>query len=191
MKCLQLPEYAAAFGAVISLANDKCIKSGLVVGIDHGKSRRGLADIAAYDPFMEASIADIMNSLRLEGLSAKTLKTSLSESLNVVHDRVQKLKEGAISYRTSISDAMGALVDPLSSKNLIGEASTLEVPATTAATTTLSISVTAASASSIPPISVADYDVLDAGIQGEVPHSTMVICEKETLETTPERPTTS
>ncbi|GKD69308.1 hypothetical protein Tco_1323398 [Tanacetum coccineum] len=191
MKYLQSPKYAASFGAVIGLANDKGIKSGLVAGIDHGKAGRGLADIAAYDPFVEASIADIMNSLRLEGLSAKTLKTSLSDSLNVVHKRVQKLKEGAISHRTSISDAMGALVDPLSLKNLIGEASTLEVPKITAATTTLSISVTAASASSILPISVADYDVLDAGIQGEVPHSPMVVCEKETLETTPERPTTS
>nr|GFB88491.1 hypothetical protein [Tanacetum cinerariifolium] len=66
-----------------------------------------------------------------------------------------------------ISDAMGALVNPLSSKNLIGEASTSEVPATAAATTTtLFTSVTAASANSIPPILVADYDVLDAGILG-------------------------
>nr|GEW67480.1 hypothetical protein [Tanacetum cinerariifolium] len=116
---------------------------------------------------------------------------SLSDSLNVVHDRVQKLKKGVISHRTSISDAMGALVDPLSSKNLIGEASASEVLATAAATTTLSISVTAASVSSIPPIPVADYDVLDAGIQGEVPHSSKIVFEKETLETTPERPTTS
>nr|GEZ05783.1 hypothetical protein [Tanacetum cinerariifolium] len=88
---------------------------------------------------------------------------SLSDSLNVVHDRVQKLKEGAISHRTSISDAMGALVDPLSSKVDC----------------------------SILPIPVADYDVLDAGIQGEVPHSSKIVFEKETLETTPERPTTS
>ncbi|GKE20272.1 hypothetical protein Tco_1431784, partial [Tanacetum coccineum] len=118
-------------------------------------------------------------------------EASLSDSLNVVHDRVQKLKEGAISHYMSISDAMSALVDPLSSENLIGEASTSEVQATVAATTTLSISVTAASASSISPISVADYDVLDAGIQGEVPHSLKILFEKETLETTSERPTTS
>ncbi|GKG55475.1 hypothetical protein Tco_0572115, partial [Tanacetum coccineum] len=93
---------------------------------------------------------DIMNSLRLEGPSTETpevsrlqpeyeqlllpihrkednvvvRETSLSDSLNVVHDHVQKLNEGAISYRTSVSDRMGALVDPLSSENLIGEAST-------------------------------------------------------------------
>ncbi|GJT16762.1 hypothetical protein Tco_0875468 [Tanacetum coccineum] len=92
---------------------------------------------------------------------------------------------------TSISDATPFLVDPLSSENLIGEASTSEVPETVGVTTTLSISVTAASASSIPPISTADYDKLDAGIQGEVPHSPNIGFENETLETTPERPTTS
>ncbi|GKC70134.1 hypothetical protein Tco_1116017 [Tanacetum coccineum] len=90
-------------------------------------------------------------------------ETSLSDSLNVVHDSVQKLKEG----------------------------STLEVLEKVVVTTTLSISVTAASASSIPPISVADYNELDAGIQGKVPHSPNIMFEKETLETTPEHPTTS
>ncbi|GKC54884.1 hypothetical protein Tco_1077629 [Tanacetum coccineum] len=192
------------------------IQTRLVAGIDHKKAERGLADVVAYDPSVEAryvsavlafrdmdfnllsqlesqkdaSIADIMNSLRLEGPSAKTPETSLSNSLNVVHDHVQKLKEGAISYHTSICDATPFLVDPLSSENLIGEASTSKVPATAAATTTLSISVTATSASSIPPILVADYDVLDARIQGEVPHSPKIVFEKETLETTPERPMT-
>nr|GFB37269.1 hypothetical protein [Tanacetum cinerariifolium] len=53
----------------------------------------------------DASIADIMNSLSLEGPSTETLE----------------LKEGALSHRLSNSNAMGALVDPLSSENLIGE----------------------------------------------------------------------
>nr|GEW13843.1 hypothetical protein [Tanacetum cinerariifolium] len=213
IKCRQSPEYAAAFGVVIGLAIDKGIQARLVAGIDHGKARRGLADVDSYDPSVEAryvsvvlafrdlaftllsqlesqkdaSITNIMNSLCLEGLPAETLEvswlqpayeqlllpvyrkddnvvvieTSLSKSLNVVHDRVQNLKEGTISHRTSISNEMGALVDILSSKNLIGKASTSEVPTTAVATTTLSISVTAASTSSIPPISMADYDLLD------------------------------
>ncbi|GJU98424.1 hypothetical protein Tco_1327695, partial [Tanacetum coccineum] len=178
MKCLQSQEYVVAFGVVIVLVIDKGIQSGLVAGIDHEKAGRGLADVAAYDHSVEASIADIMNSLHLEGPSAKTLEvsrlqpaydqlilrihqkednvvvkeTSLSDSLNVVHDRVHKLKEGAISHRTSISDAMSALVDTLSLENLISEASTSE---------------------------------------GEVPHSPKIVFEKETLETTSERPTTS
>ncbi|GKF70560.1 hypothetical protein Tco_0203617 [Tanacetum coccineum] len=146
----------------------------------------------------DASIADIMKSLRLEGPFAETMKASrlqpaYEQHLLPVHRKEDNvvLEEGAISHRTSISDATLFLVDLLSSKNFIGEASTSKVPATTVAATTLSISVTAASASSIPPISVADYDVLDAGIQGEVPHSPKIMFEKETLDTTPERPTTS
>ncbi|GJY27119.1 hypothetical protein Tco_0401845 [Tanacetum coccineum] len=164
----------------------------------------------------DASIADIINYLCLEGPSSKTLEiirlqpsykqlllpihrkednvvvgeTSLSNSLNVVHDRVQNLKEGAMSYRTSISNAIGTLVDPLSLENLVGEASASKVPAIAAATTALSSSVAAASASFILPILVVDYDVSAGGIQGGVPYSPKIVFEKETLETTPERPTT-
>ncbi|GJX05455.1 hypothetical protein Tco_0191371 [Tanacetum coccineum] len=102
LKCRQSPEYAAAFGAVIGLAIDKGIQAILVAGIDHGKSGRSLADIASYDPSVEAryvspvlafcdldfnllhklesqkdaSIADIMNSLCLEGPSVETPKFS-------------------------------------------------------------------------------------------------------------------
>ncbi|GJX25470.1 hypothetical protein Tco_0231766 [Tanacetum coccineum] len=121
--------------------------------------------------------------LRLRKLAGYSLHMIPQKEDNVF------LEEGAISHRTSISDATLFLVDLLSSKNFIGEASTSKVPATTVATTTLSISVTAASASSIPPISVADYDVMDAEIQGEVPHSPKIVFENETLDTTPERPT--
>ncbi|GJS57933.1 hypothetical protein Tco_0652717 [Tanacetum coccineum] len=240
MKCRQSPEYVTSFGAVISIAIDKGIQVGLVAGIDHRKAKRGLADIGSYDPSVEAryvsavlsfcdldfnllpqlesqkdaSIADIMNSLCLEGPSAETPEASrlqpayeqlllpihqkednvvvgetpLSDSLNVVHDHVQQLKESALSHRLSISDVMGALVDPLSSENLIGEASTSGVPATAAANTAFSISVTVANISSIPPISVAGYDVLNAGIQDEAPYSPKIMFEKETLETTPEHP---
>ncbi|GJW55222.1 hypothetical protein Tco_0099307 [Tanacetum coccineum] len=93
---------------VIGLASDKGIQAGLVAGIDHGKAERGLADVASYDPFVEASL------LCLEGPSAETPEvrrlqplyeqfllpvhrkednvvigeTSLSDSLDVVHARV-------------------------------------------------------------------------------------------------------
>nr|GEV36713.1 hypothetical protein [Tanacetum cinerariifolium] len=235
MKCLQSLEYVTALRTVIGLAIDKGMQTGLVAGIDHEKYIRGLADVAAYDPFVEAkyvfadlafhdpdfdllsqlesqkdaNIIDIMNYLRLDGPSTETLEVSrLQPSYeqlllpihykedNVViretsYDHVQKLKKGAISHHTSISDTIGTLVDPLSLKNLIGEVGTSEVPTTTAATTTLTILVAAASASSIPPISMADYNVPAVRIQGEVPHSLKIVFEKETLETTPERPTTN
>ncbi|GKF09247.1 hypothetical protein Tco_0043471, partial [Tanacetum coccineum] len=167
MKCRQSPKYGAAFEAVICFAIDKGIQVGLVAGIDHGKARRDLANIAAYDPSVEASIADIKGLLHLEGPSTETPKisrlqpsyeqllphvhrkednvvtreTSLYDSLDVVHVGVQKLKEDALAHRF-----------------------TLGAPVMAAATTALAILVTAMNISSIPPISVADYDTADAGV---------------------------
>ncbi|GKG50268.1 hypothetical protein Tco_0521368, partial [Tanacetum coccineum] len=54
MKYLQSPKYAATFRADIGLVIDKGIQTGLVAGIDHRKARRGLADVVAYDPSVEA-----------------------------------------------------------------------------------------------------------------------------------------
>nr|GFC38161.1 hypothetical protein [Tanacetum cinerariifolium] len=85
--------YVAALGAAIGLAIDKCMQIGLVAGIDHEKARRGLAEVATYDPFMQESF--------------------------------------------------------------------------------------------IPPISVADYEVLDVEPQAEAFHSPKVVFEKEVLDTTP------
>ncbi|GKD87935.1 hypothetical protein Tco_1359089 [Tanacetum coccineum] len=217
MKCHQSPEYGAPFRAVTGLSIDKGIQAGLVAGIDHGKSRRGLADVASYDPSVEASIVDIMSLLHLEGPSAETLEvsrlqpsyeqlllpvhwkednvvtreTSPSDSLDVVHARVQKLKEGALSHHLSISGAIGVLVDPLSSENLIGEASTSGVPVMAVAITALAISVTAANIGSISPISVANYDMHGAGVQDTPPRSPKIMFEKEDLETTPEHSSAS
>ncbi|GJU34401.1 hypothetical protein Tco_1182755 [Tanacetum coccineum] len=201
MKCLQSPEYVAALGAAIGLAIDKGMQTGLVAGIDHGKDGRGLAEVAAYDPSVkeryvsallalrnldfnflsqlesqkDASIADIMDSLRLEGPSAETPKvsrlqpayeqlllpihrkednvvigeTSLSDSLTVVHDRVQKVKEGVPVY----------------------------------AATTTALSTTFAHTSSVPPISVTDYGMLYTETQPEASYSPKIIFKQETLET--------
>ncbi|GKB96539.1 hypothetical protein Tco_0982676, partial [Tanacetum coccineum] len=190
MKCHQSLEYGA--GVIIGLTIDKGIQVGLVAGIDHGNAKRGLADVASYDPYVEAryvstvlafcdldfkllsqlesqkdaSIADIMSLLRLEAPSAETPETSLSDSLDVVHARVQKLKEGALSHHLSNSDAMGALDNSLSSKNLIVIAAT---------TTALAISVTAANINSIPPILVANYDMPDAGLSSSMQLSAGIV----------------
>ncbi|GKG45550.1 hypothetical protein Tco_0497996, partial [Tanacetum coccineum] len=105
--------------------------------------------------------------------------------------RVQKPKEDALSQRLSISGAIGVLAALLSSKNLIGEASTSRVPVTVVATTALAISVTVVDISSIPPISVADYDTADTGVQDMAPHSPKIVFEKEDLQTTPKHPSAS
>nr|GEX41121.1 putative transposase (putative), gypsy type [Tanacetum cinerariifolium] len=65
MKCLQLTEYLAVLGEAIGRAIDKGMQDGLVAGIDHGKARRGLVDVAAYNPSAEANYVFAMNALRV------------------------------------------------------------------------------------------------------------------------------
>nr|GEW36967.1 hypothetical protein [Tanacetum cinerariifolium] len=93
VKCLNSSEYLTALGAAISRAIEKGMQDRLAAGIDHGKERRNLTDVAAYNPSAEvdfdsalqelreidfpllseltshkdASVEDIMNLLRLEG----------------------------------------------------------------------------------------------------------------------------
>ncbi|GJX73060.1 hypothetical protein Tco_0311655 [Tanacetum coccineum] len=235
MKCLQSSDYLIALGEAISHAIDKGMQHGLETGIDHGRAGRSLADVAAYAPSAEAkyvsavhalrdldfpllsqlecqkdaSIADIMSLLHLEGPAAETLEasqlqpsyeqlllpihrtednvvigeTSLSFSLDVVHDRVQRIRGDVASCRLSLYDVMVPLIKPLSVENLVGEASTVCLPATAALTTVFST--TFAQTSYVPSILVLDYDVLDAEPQTKAPTFALVVFKKEELETTP------
>ncbi|GJV69861.1 hypothetical protein Tco_1485370, partial [Tanacetum coccineum] len=172
---------------------------GLAAGINHGRAGRSLTEVSAYDTSVEgkyisavlalrnlefnllpqlelqkdASIADITKD------NAVIEETSLYDSLDAVHACVQKINEGTSSCRLYISDVMGPLVEPLSSDNLVGEASTSGVPITVAVTTALST--TFAQIGSVPPISVLDYD---AEPHAEAPPPTTIVFEKEELETT-------
>nr|GEX54836.1 hypothetical protein [Tanacetum cinerariifolium] len=155
---------------------------GLKAGVDHGKTRRDLSMIEAYDPSVEAKYVDAVNDLRtvdfpllsvlkskkdacmidlidsihLEGPldeipRAEELQpsleqlmlpihmveddvvlgdTSLSFSLQVVHSQVQRVKGEIMKKCLSLTDVMVPLVEPLSSKSLIGEASTSAISAT-------------------------------------------------------------
>nr|GEW18655.1 hypothetical protein [Tanacetum cinerariifolium] len=160
------------------------MQTGLVVGIDHKMAGRGLAEVTTYDPFNEANITNIMDSLCLEGPSAETPEGS---RLQHVYEQlllpIYWMEDNAII-------AMGPLVDPLSFENLVGEASTSGVPATATTNIALSVSVTTANVSSIPPISMADYKVLNAKPRAKTSHFPKIIFEQETLETSPKHPTT-
>ncbi|GJU64885.1 hypothetical protein Tco_1246720 [Tanacetum coccineum] len=114
-------------------------------------------------------------------------ETSLSFSLDVIHARVQNIQKDAASHRLSLFDAMVPLIKPLSAENLIGEASTSGVP--TMATTT-ALPTTFIQTSSVPPIYVADYEVLGAEPSNKVPSPPKIVFELETLETSPEHPLT-
>nr|GEX32180.1 putative reverse transcriptase domain-containing protein [Tanacetum cinerariifolium] len=126
----------------------------LAAGIDHGKAGRGLADVAAYNPSAKANYIFAVNALRAVDfpLTSSTepspeklmlpihrLKdqvvigeTSLSFSLDVAHACVKRIRGNDASRQLSISDL---LIEPLSAKNLVGEASTsgVSVMATTTA----------------------------------------------------------
>ncbi|GJU19280.1 gypsy type transposase [Tanacetum coccineum] len=122
IKCLQSLEYLSVLGKDIRRAIDKGMQDGLAAGIVHGKAGRALSDVVAYKPFADAdnvaakdaSIAVIMDSLRLEGPAAEASdagelqpsheqlmllihrpednvvlgETSLSFSLEVIHNRI-------------------------------------------------------------------------------------------------------
>ncbi|GKF21435.1 hypothetical protein Tco_0070073, partial [Tanacetum coccineum] len=97
------------------------------------------------------------------------------------HARVRRIRGDVASQRLSISDAMVSLIEPLSSKNLVGKASTSGVSAAVTASTALSTNFV--QASSILAILVSDYQVLDVEPEPEVSPSSKIIFEQETLET--------
>nr|GEW35229.1 hypothetical protein [Tanacetum cinerariifolium] len=98
----------------------------------------------------------------------------------ITHARVQRIRGDATSHHLSLSDAMVPLIEPLSAKNLVGEASTSGVP-TTATTTALSTTFT--QTSFVPPILVVYYEVLGAELPTVVLSPIKILFEKEELET--------
>ncbi|GJT30911.1 gypsy type transposase [Tanacetum coccineum] len=118
--------------------------------------------LAQLESRKDASIIDIMDLLHFEGSDAKTPEglllhpspeqlmvpihrledqvvigeISLSDSLEVAHNGVQRLKGDATIFRLSLTDVMVPLVEPLSVRSLAGEVSTSEVLAVTTAVTT-------------------------------------------------------
>nr|GEW84263.1 hypothetical protein [Tanacetum cinerariifolium] len=86
-------------------------------------------------------------------------ETSLSFALSVTHSRVKRIRQNVTAQRSALIDVWAPLVDPLSAKSLIGKASTSSsVPV--AVMTTTDLSTTFASASSIPPITIEDYEIV-------------------------------
>ncbi|GJW73151.1 hypothetical protein Tco_0132521 [Tanacetum coccineum] len=81
---------------------------------------------------------------------------------------------------------MVLLIEPLSAENLVGEASTSGIPAMA---TTTALCTTFTQTSSVPLISVADYEVLGAEPPTKVPSPPKIVFEKEELETTSEHAT--
>ncbi|GJY54041.1 hypothetical protein Tco_0445705 [Tanacetum coccineum] len=200
MKCLQSSDYLAALGGAIGRVIDKGMQDGLVAGIDHEKAGRGLVDVAAYNPSAKANYVFTVNALRAVDFPLLSQLESQKDASTVnimglyhlegpaaeTPEANQLIRGDDASRLLSLSDAMVPLIEPLSAENLVGKASTSGVPATA---TTTALSTTFIQTSFVPPISVADYEVLGAEPSAEVPSPLKIVFEKEELKSTPEHTT--
>nr|GEW80167.1 reverse transcriptase domain-containing protein [Tanacetum cinerariifolium] len=164
---------------------------GLAADIDHGMGGRGLTNVAAYNPSTKANYIFVVNALcAMDFPLLAQLKShkdaSIADIMGLLHLEGPRTRGNAASRQLSISDALVPLFEPLSAENLVGEASTSGLPAMI---TTTALSTTFIQTGFIPPVSVADYEVLGAGPSIEVPSPLKIVFEKEELKTTLEHPT--
>ncbi|GJV40109.1 hypothetical protein Tco_1418549, partial [Tanacetum coccineum] len=110
---------------------------------------------------------------KLEGTCSE-LRDEVSDVANA---RVQRLKRNAASQQLSIFDALVPLIKPISTKNLVGEASTSRVPAMA---TTTALSTTFIQANTVPLVPVTHHEVLDVGPSTKVSSPPSIIFEKVT-----------
>ncbi|GJY73796.1 hypothetical protein Tco_0478227 [Tanacetum coccineum] len=152
----------------------------VLAGIVHGKR----------SSHKNASVEDIMNLLRLEGPLADALGMSDSQPnvdqlMLLVHWSEDQVVLGETSLSFALLSVYPIQVERFGTSN--------SVPATVASTTALST--TFALASSVPPITIEDYEVVDTdgpedaqgNSQGNVVSFPTVEFEKEELDTAPER----
>ncbi|GJX30658.1 hypothetical protein Tco_0240513, partial [Tanacetum coccineum] len=159
------------------------MQDGMAAGVEHGRAGRGLDDIAAYDPSAEANFVYAVNALRavnfplLAQLESQK-DASMADIMDLLclesHVRAQRIKGDTTARRSSLTDAMVPLLEPLSAKSLTGETSTSGFPVMTTA-----LSTTFVQASTVPPAPSA-----------EVPPSPKIAFKQEELDTTPEHAST-
>ncbi|GKD87653.1 hypothetical protein Tco_1358807, partial [Tanacetum coccineum] len=209
VKCLNSSEYLTDLGAAISCAIEKGMQDGLAAGINHGMKGRSLADVAAYNPsagadynsslqelcevdfsllaelksHKDASIEDIMSLLRLESpLVDVPGMGDLQPDIEQLKVSIHRSEDHVVLGETSLSFALSvshSRVERIRA-NIAAEQSAL-----------LALSTTFASANSIPPNTVDDFEIVHVdsqeSSQGNVQGDTaMVEFEKEDLNTTPE-----
>ncbi|GJV08541.1 hypothetical protein Tco_1346197 [Tanacetum coccineum] len=185
VKCLKSPEYLSVLGAAISKAIEKGMQDGLFAGITYGKEGRVLTDVAAHNPFAEAdyvfalqklqnvnfsllaelksnkdaSAETVMDLLHLEEPLAERLGlTELQPTVDYI--RVWKIRKNIANQRSALRSVFVSLAEPFSPAALTVTKGTSSI-VSAAANTTTSLSTTLASASTIPPITIEDYDFID------------------------------
>ncbi|GKB01378.1 hypothetical protein Tco_0829422 [Tanacetum coccineum] len=166
-------KYLSVLGKSIGQAVDNGMQDGLAAGIEHGKAGRALSDVAAYKPSTDADYVSAVNALRDVDFSLLTLlasqkDASIANIMDSLHlegpaTEAPDAGEGDVEARhLSLSDAMVLLIEPFPSKNLLGEASTSGIPITADVVMNLSTTFAQSVLVSIPSLSVADYEFVHA-----------------------------
>nr|GEW22730.1 hypothetical protein [Tanacetum cinerariifolium] len=150
VNCLHSPEYLSALGAAVSKAIEKGMQDGSSARIIHGKNGRVLKDVAAHNP---STKADYISALQqFQNLRLTELQPHVDQLIVPIHHPPDKVV-------IIPCDVFVPLAEPFSAVVLTGSEGTSNVMPTIADTTT-ALSVTLASASTIAPISVDDYEVM-------------------------------
>nr|GEV56487.1 hypothetical protein [Tanacetum cinerariifolium] len=189
----------------IGCAVNKGIQDGLRAVIDHGKAGRDLSIVEGYDPFAkvkyievlnalravdfpllselkskkDASIVDLMDSLRLEGLLAEILEAeNLQPSPDQLRLPIHRPEDNLVLGETSLSFSL-QVVHSRVQMSLIGEASTSAALVTVEPVTTLST--TFASSNVVPLLLTSNDQAL--GVEPHDVEPPIVSFEKEELVT--------
>nr|GEW04943.1 reverse transcriptase domain-containing protein [Tanacetum cinerariifolium] len=165
VNCLHSPEYLFALGAAVGKDFKKGMQDGLSAWIIHGKKGRVLIDMAAHNPFAKVDYISALQQLQSVNFSLLSkLKSNKDASIETVMDilRLENplAKKLGLTELSALRDVFVPLVEPFSAIVLMGLEGTSNVMPTTADTTT-TLSTTLASASTITPISIDDYEVID------------------------------
>ncbi|GKA53464.1 hypothetical protein Tco_0746779, partial [Tanacetum coccineum] len=197
VKCLNSQEYLSALGAAISRAIEKGMQEGLSVEADYNSALQRLREVefpllAQLKSHKDASNEDVMNLLCLEGPLADAHGMSdLQPDLEQLTLPIYCLEDQVVLGETSLSFALSVTYSRV---ERIGEnVAARRVPATVVTMTALSTTFVAAS--SVPPITIEDYEIVgtdgpedaQGNGQGNVASFPAVEFEKEELDTTPKR----
>ncbi|GJR75375.1 hypothetical protein Tco_0087740 [Tanacetum coccineum] len=124
VKCLKSPEYQGILGHALGRAVDFGMQEGLAAGHEHEVAGTPLSVVTTYNPeTAEANYLDAQLSVPIYHADVKAVvgETSLSFALLNVHTRAEGAKKHAAALRQLMMDIIS---HPLSSQNLLGEAST-------------------------------------------------------------------
>nr|GEW40219.1 hypothetical protein [Tanacetum cinerariifolium] len=200
IKCLNSPEYVFALRASISKAIEKDVAAhNPFAEADYISALQKLQNVnfslfAELKSNKDASVKTVMDILRMKEPFAEKLRLNELQP-TVTNIRVQKIRENIVNQRSTLRDVFVSLAEPFSTVALTSTKSTSDI-VSAAANTTMAPSTTLASASTVPPITMEDYEVMgtdgpeDAqrSGQGEVASFPNTVgFEKEELDTTPER----